>query len=337
MKKISIVIPCRNEEKYISACIESIFQSGYPNEFLEVFVCDGLSTDNTREIINRQTQKYYQLHLIENVRKITPVALNLGIKKSSGDFVMILGAHTQLSPNYLSDCVKIFDVDPQIACVGGVIENHFENKVSEIISNAMSVGFGVGTAYFRTGKKDGYVDTVAFGMFRREIFSEIGYFDEDLVRNQDDEFSFRLINAGYKIFLSSAIKISYYVRASYRKLFRQYLQYGFWKVFVNKKHKTITTLRQLVPFLFVLFLIFGLIASLLYKPLFLLYVAGICCYLLVSIMFSIKLSACFRDVFKYVYVFALLHVGYGWGYLSGFLRFIVFRKKPSEAHGRLSR
>jgi cellulose synthase/poly-beta-1,6-N-acetylglucosamine synthase-like glycosyltransferase len=337
MRKISIVIPCRNEEKYISACIDSIFQSGYPNEFLEVFVCDGLSTDNTREIVNEQIKKYSQLHLVDNTRQITPVALNLGIKKSSGDLIMILGAHTKLSSDYLSDCVKIFDIDPKIACVGGVIENHFENKVSEIISNAMSVGFGVGTAYFRTGKKDGYVDTVAFGMFRREIFQEIGYFDEDLVRNQDDEFSFRLINAGYKIYLSTKTKISYYVRATYGNLFRQYMQYGFWKVYVNKKHKTITTLRQLVPFIFVLYLVLGLFASILYVPLSVFYIAGIFCYLLVSMTFSIKLSAGLSDIFKYIFVFAILHVGYGWGYLSGFLRFIVFRKKPSEAHGRLSR
>jgi GT2 family glycosyltransferase len=128
----------------------------------------------------------------------------------------------------------------------------------------MSSVFGVGNAHFRTGGKSGCVDTVAFGAYRREVFERVGFFDEELARNQDDEFNYRVVQGGFKIFLDPAIQSDYFVRGSISKLYKQYDQYGYWKVFVNKKHGAVTTLRQLAPPLWVLFLLMGWTGSLMH-------------------------------------------------------------------------
>jgi len=189
--RVSITIPCRNEEKYIAKCLQSIINSTYPKELLEVFVCDGMSDDTSVQIIQSFTQKYSFITLLENKLKTTQYALNLGINASDADVKIILGAHAEIYPDYIENCIKTFDIDPQIACVGGVLENVMEDEQSRIISLAMSSSFGVGNAHFRTGEKDGFVDTVAFGAYKKNVFEKAGCFDEDLVRNQDDEVRFR--------------------------------------------------------------------------------------------------------------------------------------------------
>ncbi len=337
MIEFSIVIPCRNEVAYIGECLESIFSSDYPREKLEVLVCDGISNDGTREIVREKCEKYPQIKLVNNNRRITPVALNIGIKESTGKFIMILGAHAKLTKEYISLCLQQFEKDSSIGCVGGVIDNHYENKVSEIISKAMSASFGVGNAYFRTGNKEGFVDTVAFGTFKREVFLKVGLFDEELVRNQDDEFSYRLISAGFKIYLNPMLKTIYYARSSHVKLFQQYMQYGYWKVYVNLKHRTITTFRQLIPFFFVLYLLLGIPVAIISLTGLIIYAAGISVYLLTSLFFAIRISSGILDVFRYFYVFLILHVSYGWGYLNGISRFLIMGKRPSLTYQQLSR
>jgi hypothetical protein len=196
-----------------------------------------------------------------------------------------------------------------------------ENKTSEIIGKAMSSPFGVGNAHFRTGQKDGLVDTVAFGAYRKEVFESVGYFDEDLARNQDDEFNYRLLKNNFKIYLSKKIISSYYVRASFKNLFRQYFQYGFWKVYVNKKHRTITTLRQLIPSLMVSTLILGFVFSFLNMFFALLFATEIILYLIGSCWFASKKANNLKQLFAIIFTFLILHTSYGIGYLYGVLKF----------------
>ncbi len=221
-KKVSVIIPCRNEEKYISKCIESVVNSDYPQNRLEVLISDGLSNDKTQEIIKHFIHTYPYIKLLINKKKTTPHALNLGIKNSNGGVVIILGAHAEIQSDYISNCVELLNKNTSVGCVGGHMENIYEDKRSKVISLAMSSVFGVGNAHFRTGNKEGYVDTVAFGAYKRDVLDKIGLFDEELTRNQDDELNYRLIKAGAKIYLSKDIKSKYYVRAAYDKLFRQY-------------------------------------------------------------------------------------------------------------------
>ena len=327
MKSVSIVIPCRNEEKYIGRCIESILFQDYPQEKISVFVCDGKSSDETINIIKDYSIKHRNINLLINEKKTTPFALNIGINASNSDIVIILGAHSELYPNYVSSCIEAFGFGENIGCTGGVIENVYENETSEVIGKAMSSSFGVGNAHFRTGNKDGFVDTVAFGAYKREVFEKIGLFDEELIRNQDDEFNYRLLRNGFTIYLFQKIRSKYYVRASFEKLFNQYKQYGYWKVYVNKKHKAITTFRQVIPLFFVLFLFIGLALSFLHPLFILLYVLTISIYIVASSIFAVAKSTELTHPIKIVYSFFILHFSYGWGYLEGIIDFFVLNKK----------
>ncbi|MGD1848124.1 MAG: glycosyltransferase family 2 protein, partial [Salibacteraceae bacterium] len=243
--------------QYIRACVESVVGNDYPKDLLHVLVCDGQSDDRTREIVAELSQKHAPVKLVDNPYRTTPYALNLGIREVNSDVAIILGGHAELAPDYLRECVLQLKAHPEVGCIGGIIDNVAENTTAAIVSKAMASSFGVGNAHFRTGGKEGYVDTVAFGAYRREVFEKVGYFDEDLTRNQDDEFNYRVLKGGFKIWLSSKIRSKYYVRASFKKLFRQYFQYGYWKVFVNRKHQAVTSIRQLVPLGFVLFVLMG--------------------------------------------------------------------------------
>lgn len=325
--KVSITIPCRNEEKYIANCLQSIIDCEYPKDLLEVFVCDGMSDDNTATIIKSFSASYPYIQLLKNEQQTTQFALNLGIAASDADIKIILGAHAEIYPDYINECIKAFKIDAQLGCVGGVLENVMEDESSEIISLAMSSSFGVGNAHFRTGEKDGFVDTVAFGAYKKEVFENIGVFDEDLVRNQDDEFNFRLLKAGYKIYLSRSIKAKYYVRASFEKLFRQYNQYGYWKVFVNRKHKTITTVRQLIPAFFVLFIIGGAALSLIHVNIFYIYLTQLFLYFVLGIKFAMAKTSNIKILVNIVYTFLLLHWSYGTGYIKGVFDFLILKRK----------
>ncbi len=329
-RTVSIVIPCRNEEKYIEKCITSLLNSNYPKELVTIMVCDGMSTDNTRAIISQLSKINTNVVLIDNVKQTTPFALNLGLKKATADIKIILGAHSEVDPNFISENIKVLKISDEIGCSGGVLENVYENETSEIIGLAMSSSFGVGNAHFRTGNKNGYVDTVAFGAYKKEVFEDVGYFDESLTRNQDDEFNYRLIKHNYKIYLSQKIKCKYYVRGSFDKLFKQYYQYGYWKVFVNKKHKTVTTVRQLIPLFFVLFLSVGAITSMLHNLIFYAYLGVIILYVVFAFLSALKLSTKPSYIYKLVYCFLILHCSYGLGYLTGIFSFLLLNNNPSK-------
>lgn len=336
MNTVTIVIPCLNEQAYIIRCLESVAAQSYPAALITTLVCDGMSDDGTRELVRTYASGHPQVKLLDNVKRSTPFALNLGIRQSNANILIILGAHSELHPDFVLKSVESFAIHPAIRCTGGVLENVYKNETSQWIGAAMSSAFGVGNAHFRTGNKSGFVDTVAFGAYRRDVFGEVGLFDEELIRNQDDEFNFRVTNAGYKIYLNQEIRCRYFVRASFQKLFRQYYQYGYWKVCVNKKHGTITTLRQLVPMGFVLFLLFWMMSILIHPFLF----AGLSClaglYLLLALTFAIRSTPSLRAVPGISVTFFILHLSYGLGYLRGIFDFFILRKaiKTQESLSR---
>lgn len=327
---ITIIIPTKNEEKYIEKCILSIIHQTLKDPQLEIFVCDGKSTDNTHSIVQKMATQYGQIHLINNERETAPFAFNIGIEQSTNNLVMILGAHSELEPDYLETALDFMKKNPDVACLGGILENIYDNELSKSIGIAMSLPFGVGNAHFRTGKKAGLVDTVAFGVYRKTVFEQVGNFDEELSRCQDDEMSFRITDAGKKIYLLPALKAKYYVRASFKKLWNQYYQYGFWKVFVNKKHKVVTTGRQLVPPAFVLFLSLGSILSFLH-PIFLYgYVGMLLLYLILAFYYAISSGPLSLSTLRIVTAFLYMHLSYGCGYLKGIGEIIVLGRKPGK-------
>jgi glycosyltransferase involved in cell wall biosynthesis len=335
--KIAIVIPCKNENRYISKCLDSVIAAECPEAEKQIFVCDGGSTDGSLEIIESYCREFPIVHLINNIKQTTPYALNLGIENSNADIIIILGAHSEIKEDYISECIKCLDLDPKIGCAGGIIESIYENEKAQIISIAMSSSFGVGNAYFRTGNKNGFVDTVAFGAYKKVVFEKAGLFDTDLTRNQDDEFNFRVIKSGFKIYLSEKIKSRYYVRSSFKKLFNQYFQYGFWKVYVNKKHKTITTYRQLAPACLIIYFLVGAVFSLIDPELLKLYFSGISVYIVLVLFFSILKSKKIRQILSLSFAFIILHLSYGTGYVRGCLYFLLMNKVPGNRLSKITR
>ncbi len=333
--KVSIVIPCRNEEHYIQACVDSMLNQDYPN--LEVLICDGMSDDGTRDVLS-QYQNDQRVRVLDNEARVTPIALNLGIENSNGAVVIIFGAHATMNPDYVSKCIETFAIDKKIACVGGILNQVNENKDAAVISMAMSSVFGVGNAHFRTGTKSGYVDTVAFGAYKREVFEAVGLFDEELVRNQDDEFNFRVLKGGFKIYLNPDIKADYYVRGDFQKLWRQYYQYGYWKVYVNRKHGAITTMRQLVPAFMVSCFAFTFLLAVIFPVFWNLFLFGFFLYLGASIYFAQRKVRFTNAIWGLIRSFIVLHFSYGSGYLKGIYDFLVLNKKQvNQKAQKLSR
>jgi len=296
-----------------------------------------MSDDGTLEVLENLKITYPTLRIIVNEKQVTPIAFNLGITNSSGEFIQIIGARQIISRNYLEDAVLKLESNPEIWCLGGAVTNIYENKTSEIIALAMGSPFGVGGNNFRLMKESKFVDTVGTPMYPAHVFEKIGLFDEALVRNQDDELNYRVTQAGGKILLFTDIQIQYTVRAAYDKLYKQYFQYGYWKVYVNRKLKTITTLRQLVPALMVSSFVIGLLLAFLHWYLALLFLGGILFYLLASFYFASKKSKDFGVIISIMRTFFILHFGYGLGYLKGIFDFLILRKRPAKKNTELSR
>jgi len=335
--RVSIVIPCRNEAGFIARCLSSLEAAQLDRTRTTVLVCDGMSDDGTRAEIAGFTARHPWIIMLDNVARTTPHALNLGLRHTSFDVGIILGAHAEVEPDFVARNIATLRSDPTVGCSGGVISNEYGDTTSRRIGAAMGHPFGVGGAHFRTGMRSGPVDTVAFGAYRREVFERIGWFNERLVRNQDDEFNFRLTKAGFRIMLDPAIRSRYHVRASYQRLFRQYRQYGYWKVYVNRLHGAITTLRQLVPAAWVAYLVAGLIACILFPVLGWAYLGGVLLYLVVAVASAGTASGTARDISGVVLAFSVLHLAYGIGYWQGILRFVLLRGEPSDLSTRSSR
>lgn len=340
---VAVTIPCRNEKLYITECIEAVYKADLPANFeLFVYIVDGMSDDGTRELIQSLIQDYLNLSLVDNERQLTPFAFNLGIKnRLDADFQQIIGARHIISSNYLMNCIERIQADSSIWCVGGKIINEYINPTGKVIALAMSTTFGMGLGNFRTLQKSGFTDTVTSPMYPKFVFEKIGYFDENLIRNQDDDFNFRVTQAGGKIFYDNEISLKYYVRGNFKGLWKQFFQYGYWKVFVNKKHRAVTTFRQLVPSLFVFYLVLALTGLLVSNNLLckLFILTPILVYAAMALYFAKKAIKNQTDTsyFLVVKTFPILHVGYGLGYLKGILHFLILGKKPSEKQKTLSR
>jgi glycosyltransferase involved in cell wall biosynthesis len=323
---VTVILPIRNEARYIERCLNAVLAQTYPRKYLEILVVDGMSDDGTREIVERVCggQRNHQSEiknqkLIDNPERIVPTALNRGIRAARGDVIVRVDGHCVIAPDYLRCCVNALqatDADN----VGGPMRAVSETYIGQAIALATSSPFGVGGARFHYAEMAQWVDTVYMGAYRREVFDRIGLFDEELVRNQDDEFNFRLTRAGGKIWLDPQIKSIYYSRGTLRRLWKQYYEYGFWKVRVIQKHGRPAALRHLVPALFVGALGATLLLSLVTQnPLWFLLI--FIPYALAALAASVwsGLRSDWRIVLFLPIVFFVLHVSYGAGFLVGLI------------------
>ena len=343
---VSVVIPCLNEADHIGSCLDALAGQVQLPAPLEVLVVDGGSNDGTRDILTARAAEADWLRVLDNPQRITPVAMNLGVAEARSEVVVILGAHAEVAPDFVRRNLDALAAHPESGCVGGVVDQVHGDERTRRIGLAMSSPFGVGDARFRTGGVAGHVDTVAFGAYRKSVLEEIGGLDEALVRNQDDELNYRLTEAGWRIWFDPRIRSTYHARSSFVQLFRQYRQYGYWKVFVNKKHLTITTWRQLAPagFLMALAVLGGLSVWSQFRPPVgwpALAVPAFCTVLglwCVGAIGAFALSGGrWTDAPGVLRSFLTLHLAYGWGYWQGIWHFLLLCRSPSAEFKALTR
>lgn len=320
---VSIVMPVRNEVAFIERGIRAVLEQDYPAGRIEIIVADGMSTDGTRELLNELASIHPCIHVIDNPRGIAPTALNLAIGKASGEIIVRVDGHCEIARDYVSRCVEHLEAG-EAECVGGPLETIGESYWARVIASAMSSNFGVGGAAFRTVKdRSLYVDTVAFPAMKRETIERAGPFDDELVRNQDDEYSYRLRGMGARILLANDVRSRYYSRASIGKLARQYFQYGFYKVRVMQKHPRGMSLRQFIPAVFVCALAASGVVAITVPHGWIVTAAVAGSYLAAALLAALKTAA--QDgwtLFPALPIaFATLHFSYGIGFLSGLARF----------------
>ena len=322
---ISIVVPIYNEERYIKECIESLFEQDYPKDDMEWIFVDGGSKDKTKEIIEEYQKKYPDLiKLYDNPHKIVPYAMNIGIENSKGKYIIRLDAHAEYAKDYFSKCVHYLDTI-EVDNVGGVAETKAKKKSGEAIAKMLSSKFGVGNSQFRTNGKSGYVDTVPFGAFRREVFSNYGGYDERLVRNQDNEMNYRIRKNGGKIYLADDIHLSYYCRDTMSGISKMARQNGKWNVITMKLCPGSMGLRHFIPLCFVLSIPLLVGLGFLWWPIWCVLGGELALYLLLDIIFSIKCAKTFGQFWYLLLLFPVFHFNYGFGSIGGI--FAQFRKK----------
>ncbi len=314
---VSVVMPVFNEEKYIGSCIESLLTQDYPQEKMEWIFVDGGSADKTKEILLAYQQKFPDLiRVSENIHKTVPYAMNIGIAASRGKYIVRLDAHAEYAADYISKCVYFLDTT-DADNVGGVAETKARGEMGQAIALMLSSKFGVGNSQFRTNGASGYVDTVPFGAFRREVFSKYGGYDERLTRNQDNEMNFRIRKNGGKIYMSKDIHLSYYCRDTVKGIANMARLNGRWNVITMKLCPGSMGIRHFVPLALVLSLLVLGIGSVFFAPARWLLALELLLYLSLDTVFSLKKAKRSIEFFRLMYLFPLFHISYGIGSLCG--------------------
>lgn len=321
---VTLVMPIRNEAAYIARALGAALAQDYPRELLEVLVADGMSDDGTREIVADFRERDARVRLLDNRGRYVATGLNAALREVRGEIIVRADGHCEIAPDYVRRCVEHLRGGLADG-VGGPIETVGENYAARVIALAMSSGFGVGGSAFRTVKdRLMFVESVAFPAYTRHAVEAAGFFDEELIRNQDDEYNYRLGAMGRRILLAPDVRSRYYSRGGLRPLWRQYFGYGYWKVRVMQKHFGQMRVRQFAPLL----LVAALLGSLALTPFGAwgrwLFASLVCVYAAANLSAALLTAARARRMSLLPLLpaaFAVLHFAYGLGFLKGLIKF----------------
>jgi succinoglycan biosynthesis protein ExoA len=346
--RVSIVVACRNEIRHIREFLECVWAQNVAGIGWEAIIADA-SEDGTRDVLDQWRKSHPELTVLPNPGKIVSTGLNRAIAAAHGEIVIRMDVHTVYAPDY---CRRSIEALEQTGAdnAGGPARTRPTGDLGRAIAAAYHSRFSSGGARFHDESYEGWVDTVPYGCWRKATLERIGLFDEALVRNQDDELNLRLIRGGGKIWQSPEIVSWYVPRSNLRALFRQYSQYGFWKVAVVRKHRLPASWRQLVPAAFVggnlmlmlLMLAAAFVAPRLCAAFFVLWAAQACAYVAATLAASAAAARSCGWAARYLpAVFPAYHIAYGAGFLAGLIRLLkpkpMAGQYPESAFTRITR
>ena len=320
LPEVSIIVPCRNEKNYIIPFLKSLFNQDYPSDKIEILIADGMSNDGTREILQSFVKDKQYIRLIDNPEKIVSTGLNRAIQAAKGEIIIRMDVHSEYAVDYIHQAVTALKKS-KADVVGGPWVARGKNYTQKAIAIAFQSPFSCGSARSHRHNYEGPADTVYLGCWWKKSFSKFGLFDKKLVRNQDDELNLRILRRGGRIWQTPKIRSWYYPRDTLSGLFKQYYQYGYWKVFVIRKHGKPASWRHLVPGVFVLTSFLGFAGSLFFDSLRWIVTLPIALYALFLLFGSFVTAR--KTSWKYLFmlplIFATFHLGYGLGFLHGLI------------------
>lgn len=322
--EVAIIIPTLNEERFIEVCLQSLTNQTFPFEKMDIMVIDGGSTDKTCTLVNKLQQKFTNIRLLENDKRIQSAAFNIGLANSDAPYIIRLDAHARYDAHYIELCLQHLKQHPEYGNVGGIclIEAPKDTLIAKANALLNSSRFGIGGAMFRVGSIACETETVPFGAFQRKVVEKIGGMREDLARGEDNEYNSRIHKAGYKIYLDPKIISTYYARATWSDSCKQMYANG--KSIGNLFYidKQSISLRHIVPLCFVLALLFCIIITLIFFKTWILLAILLTTYLIADMIATIVV--CYRFGWKYLlilpFLFFSVHISYGIGTLIGLMK-----------------
>ncbi|MBS1494872.1 MAG: glycosyltransferase family 2 protein [Bacteroidetes bacterium] len=324
MNLVSIVCTTYNEEKLIAKTLDSFLSQQLDNMQLEIFVVDGRSEDKTREIIKSYETQNSRIKLIDNPERKNPFGRNIGIQESNGNYIAILGAHTIYKNDYIKTCIAEMERTGSAGVSGKVVTSiEKDSNGGELCELILTSKFGVSGESFRT-VKEGYTSMVNFPVFKREVFEEVGLYDTELHRNQDNDLNNRIMNAGYKLYNTWKTECYYYPEDTLKGLYKYSYRNGFWNAKSLLENPESMKLHHYIPFAFVVTIIimtvFAILGLLINSGLQLVLLAGaIGVHLFAGLLFSvtIKKYKSLKNILSLPFLFFAFHFSYGWGTLRG--------------------
>lgn len=325
---VSVILPVRREGRGFAATLTRVLEQDYP-AIAEILVVDGMSDDDTRQVVAGFAARDPRVKLLDNPGRIVPTAMNVGIRAATGSIVVRVDGHTRIQPDYVSRCVEALAAS-RADCVGGRMDAVGDSFIGRAVAAATSGPFGVGDSHFHYSQTPRFTETVYLGSWQKESLVRAGGFDEEMVRNQDDELNYRIRKAGGTVWLDPSIRSEYTPRGSLLKLWSQYRQYGLWKVRVFQKHPPMMRWRHFVPAAFVLAaLTAGVLAVTVPWGRYAL-AGGAAVYVMAAILAAMRTPARPSERMVMPLVFATIHAAYGTGFLVGLVRFFPhWFKDPS--------
>lgn len=317
---VSALIVMRNEHNYIKSSLMSFVNQTYPKDRYEIIVVDGESDDGTLDIVNDIIHEYstesFHIRLVKNPKRILASGWNIGIQSAKGEYVTRIDAHAVAAPDFIEKSMNTM-LSVEAVCVGGKLDSIPLEGDDLLVSKVLSSSFGVGNSSFRVSDNPGYADTAVYGLYKKSVFDEVGFFDERLVRNQDIDLHSRIRKAGYKFYFNPEIHSVYHTRSSVKKMVKQAYGNGKWNMVLVKKGSSALSLRHMVPFFFVTYLFLSIVGGFLYWPIWALSGCVLVLYFILGFLAGAKKVSSFKDRLKMPFLFFLLHSSYGIGYYAG--------------------